>query len=80
MGRIETRLERLERMASGQHAMRKSRVAFVPTESLEQIIQAAQSGLSLLEIEPFALSGTAGNALADALLEGEVKIARKCLF
>jgi hypothetical protein len=45
---------------------------------LERAIHAAEleTGLPLLEIDPMALSGAAGKALADALLEGGTEIVR----
>lgn len=81
MARYEVRLARLERMANGRDTRLERYVTFTLTESLEAAIQAAESetGLPLLEIDPFALSGAAGRALADVLLEGE-EIGSSSLF
>lgn len=51
-------------------------VTFALTESLENAIGAVESetGLKIREVHPFALSGAAGRALADALLQGEMEI------
>jgi hypothetical protein len=48
------------------------------TEALESAIEAAEAetGLPLLEIDPFTLSGEVAQALADALLEAEMEIIR----
>lgn len=76
MGRYDSRLARLERMASSHPAMRESDVRFAPTEFLEAAIEAAESetGLPILKIHPFTLSTEAGTNLANAMLESGLEI------
>ena len=78
MARYDARLARLERKAAARSGPQKSYATFALPESLERAIRAAESetGLPLLEIDPFALPGATGKALADALLEGEMEIIR----
>lgn len=75
----DRRITRLEHQHGSSGAGYRHRVATCPlTESLEAAIEVAESetGLPILEIEPFALSTETGSALANAILDMKWEITR----
>ena len=78
MAPYDARWARLERIAHGQPATLEAYVHFTPKEFLEAAIEAAEheTGLKILEIDPFTLEAKTWSRLAMAVLEAGVEITR----